>query len=91
MEHRPMSGLYNLGTGKASTFLDLVRYTFKAMDREVSISYIDTPNDIRDQYQYFTEANMKKLRAAGYTREFTSLKDGIEEYVCNFMERHRVH
>ncbi len=85
MENRPASGLYNLGTGKASSFLDLVTSTFRAMEIEPSISFIDTPEDIRDKYQYFTEANMNKLRNAGYSGEFTSLEKGIYEYVSNYL------
>ncbi len=85
MENRPATGLYNLGTGRASTFLDLVTCTFKAMGREPSISFIDTPEDIRERYQYFTRANMEKLRRAGYGKEFTSLEAGVKEYVCNYL------
>ena len=66
MHHRPASGLYNLGTGNARTFLDLAKATFAAMDKEPVIEFIDTPEDIRGKYQYFTEANMKKLHDAGY-------------------------
>ena len=85
MENRPESGLYNLGTGEARSFLDLVTSTFLAMDTEPSISFIDTPEDIRDKYQYFTEAEMTKLREAGYKKEFTSLEEGIKRYVKNFL------
>lgn len=85
MVHRPESGLFNLGTGKARTFADLVTCTFHAMDMEPSISYVDTPEDIRDKYQYFTEADMAKLRQAGYSKAFTSLEDGVNEYVGNFL------
>ena len=81
MEHRPASGLYNVGTGKARTFYDLADSTFKALGRETWIEFIDTPVEIRDKYQYFTEANMTKLRAAGYVEPFTSLEDGAREYV----------
>ena len=81
MEHRPASGLYNVGTGKARSFYDLADNTFKAMGRETNIEFIDTPLEIRDKYQYFTEANMAKLRAVGYTEPFTSLEDGVKEYV----------
>lgn len=81
MEHRPTSGLYNVGTGKARSFYDLADNTFKAMGRETRIEYIDTPLEIRDKYQYFTEANMAKLRSVGYTEPFTSLEDGVKEYV----------
>lgn len=85
MEERPQSGLFNLGTSKASTFLDLVTYTFEAMDLEPQIEFIETPEDIRDKYQYFTRAEMSKLRAAGYDKEFTSLKDGVTEYVRDYL------
>lgn len=83
------SGLYNLGTGKARTFLDLARAVFKAMDKPENIEFIDTPEDIRDKYQYFTEAKMEKLAAAGYDMPFYSLEDGIEEYVQEFLSPDR--
>jgi len=85
MEKRPQSGLYNMGTGKARTFLDLARSTFRAMGAPENISFIDTPIDIRDKYQYFTEADMRKLRSAGYTQAFTPLEDGVEDYVKNYL------
>ncbi len=87
MYHRPASGLYNLGTGKARTFLDLARATFAAMDTEPVIEFIDTPEDIRDKYQYFTEANMKKLRTAGYDKPFTSLEAGVDDYVRSYLSK----
>ncbi len=77
------SGLYNLGTGKARPFIDLVTATFKAMDLSPNISFIDTPADIRDTYQYFTEAKMDKLRSVGYDAPFYSLEDGVRDYVQN--------
>ena len=86
MEHKPESGLYNVGTGKARSFYDLADNTFKAMGLEANIEFIDTPLEIRDKYQYFTEANMEKLRAAGYDKPFTSLEDGVREYV-NFLSQ----
>lgn len=85
MHHRQDSGLYNLGSGKARTFLDLTRAVFKALNKEENISFIDTPADIRDKYQYFTEANMKKLKAIGYPNNFTTLEDGINDYVSNYL------
>lgn len=85
MEQRKNSGIYNLGTGKARSFLDLTRNTFKAMDIKEDISFIDTPEDIRDKYQYFTEANMQKLRSIGYTKPFRSLEEGVEDYVKNYL------
>jgi ADP-L-glycero-D-manno-heptose 6-epimerase len=88
-EEKPTSGIYNLGSGKARTFLDLVTNTFHSLKKPVSINFIDTPEDIRDKYQYFTEANMTKLRSAGYTNEFTSLEQGVEDYVTNYLINHR--
>lgn len=85
MHHRKNSGIYNLGSGRARTFKDLVTSTFNAMGKTPDISYIDTPEDIRDKYQYFTQANMSKLRSIGFTRPFTSLEDGIDDYVKNYL------
>lgn len=90
MNHRKNSGLYNLGTGKARTFLELAQNTFKALDLEPNISFIDTPIDIRDKYQYFTEANMQKLISIGYNKPFTSLEDGVVDYVKNHLVPHKV-
>ncbi|MFY7963418.1 MAG: ADP-glyceromanno-heptose 6-epimerase [Chitinophagaceae bacterium] len=78
-------GLYNLGTGKARSFEDLVKATFAGLDLQPNIEYIDMPMDIRDKYQYFTEANMKKLTDAGYSKSFYSLEDGINDYVRNYL------
>lgn len=86
MENLPEpSGLYNLGTGHSRTFLDLATATFTAMGREPEISFIDTPPDIRDKYQYFTEAEMGKLRAAGYDKPFYTLENGVADYVKNYL------
>ncbi len=79
------SGIYNLGTGKARSFYDLAAATFKAMGKDVNIEFIDIPEDIRDKYQYFTEANMSKLRSTGYDKDFTSLEDGVADYVKNYL------
>ncbi|MDP9230844.1 MAG: ADP-glyceromanno-heptose 6-epimerase [Bacteroidota bacterium] len=79
------NGLYNLGTGTARTFNDLVKAVFAGLDRESNIVYIDIPDDIRDKYQYFTEADMNKLRNAGYVDEFYSLEKGVETYIKNFL------
>ncbi|GAB3563372.1 ADP-glyceromanno-heptose 6-epimerase [Spirosoma luteolum] len=86
MHHRRNSGIYNLGSGKARTFLDLVNNTFKALDLEPNIGFIDTPADIRDKYQYFTQANMAKLRSIGYDRPFCTLEEGIADYVGNYLK-----
>jgi ADP-L-glycero-D-manno-heptose 6-epimerase len=88
-DKKPASGIYNLGSGKARTFLDLVTNTFHSLNKQVSIEFIDTPEDIRDKYQYFTEANMTKLKTAGYTNEFTTLEKGVEDYVKNYLINHR--
>lgn len=79
------SGLYNLGTGKARSFEGLAKATFAAMGKEPVIEYIDMPEDIRDKYQYFTEANMSKLKQAGYTEKFCSLEEGVMDYVKNYL------
>lgn len=85
MENRPESGLYNVGTGKARSFYDLAASTFKAMEKEIDIRFIDIPADIRDKYQYFTEADMSKLRHAGYNEPFHSLEEGVTDYVRNYL------
>ena len=85
MHHRKDSGIYNLGTGKARTFLDLATQTFHAMNTPVSISFVPTPEDIREKYQYFTEASMEKLRSIGYSLEFYSLEAGVQDYVKNYL------
>lgn len=85
MEHRKNSGLYNLGSGTARTFLDLARATFKAMGKEEHISFVDTPADIRDKYQYFTEAEMAKLKCIGYDIPFHSLEEGVTDYVKHYL------
>lgn len=79
------NGIYNLGSGKARTFHDLATATFKALGKEPNIEFIDTPVDIRDKYQYFTEANMQKLINTGYTKPFSSLEDGVTDYVKNYL------
>ena len=85
MEDQPESGLYNLGSGKARTFLDLAKNTFKNMNVTEAISFIDTPIDIRDKYQYFTEADMSKLVSQGYSKQFHTLEEGVEDYVSNYL------
>lgn len=90
MEYRNMSGLFNVGSGNANTFLDLVRFTFAAMEMKPEISFIDTPEDIRDKYQYFTEANIEKLRKSGYTAPFTSLEQGVTEYVKDYLRKEKI-
>ena len=91
MTTRKYSGIYNVGTGKARTFLDLTKATFKAMGVEENISFIDTPEAIRDKYQYFTEANMQKLRSIGYNKPFTELEAGVYDYVHNYIANNKIY
>lgn len=81
------SGIYNLGTGKARSFNDLVTAVFAALQLPPKIEYIPMPEDIKDKYQNFTEANMQKLKEAGYSIPFYSLEDGVKEYVKSYLER----
>jgi ADP-L-glycero-D-manno-heptose 6-epimerase len=85
--NREVCGIFNLGTGKARTWNDLVTAVFSAMGIEPRIDYIDMPESIRNQYQYFTEACMEKLRAAGYTAPFTALEDAVRDYVVNYLQK----
>ena len=87
MENQPASAIYNLGTGKARSFNDLVKSTYAGLEMQPQIDYIDVPEDIRDKYQYFTEATMDKLKAVGYTDEFYSLEDGVGDYVRNYLSQ----
>jgi ADP-L-glycero-D-manno-heptose 6-epimerase len=86
LENKPANGIYNLGTGQARTFLDLAIGTFHALDLEPKISFVDTPADIRDTYQYYTQAEMGKLREAGYQEPFIGLEEGIEDYVKRYLK-----
>ncbi len=85
MHQRKYSGIYNLGTGRARTFKDLALSCFRAMEREVNIEFIDTPDDIRYKYQYFTEAEMTKLRRTGYSEPFTTIEKGVDEYIRKYL------
>ena len=85
LHHRKDPGIYNLGSGKARTFLDLVKNTFAALNKAENIEFIDTPADIRDKYQYFTEANMTKLKTIGYSQPFHTLEEGVKDYVQNYL------
>ncbi|NJM94266.1 MAG: ADP-glyceromanno-heptose 6-epimerase [Cytophagales bacterium] len=87
MHHRKNSGLYNLGTGQARSFKDLASAVFAALGSTPQIEYIDTPSDIRSRYQYFTEAKMERLRGIGYEKPFTSLEEGVYDYVTNFLQQ----
>jgi ADP-L-glycero-D-manno-heptose 6-epimerase len=87
MLNKPVSAIYNLGTGEARSFNDLVRSTFAGLDLQPDIEYIDIPEDIRDRYQYFTEADMAKLKTAGYTKDFYTLEKGVDDYVRNYLDK----
>lgn len=87
MEKQPASGLYNAGTGTARSFNDLVKAIFNSLNLKLNIEYVDTPIDIRDKYQYFTEADMHKLQAAGYNKAFYSLEAGVNEYVTGYLNK----
>jgi ADP-L-glycero-D-manno-heptose 6-epimerase len=86
LNHIPDNGLYNIGTGKAEPFLSLGKAVFSSMNIEVNIEFIDTPIDIRDKYQYFTQADMTKLRTAGYDLPCYSLQEAVDDYVKNYLE-----
>lgn len=89
-QHQEHSGLYNVGTGQARSFMDLATNTFRALELEPQISFIDTPADIRDTYQYFTEANMQKLHEIGYDLPFYSLEEGIADYVRQYLVEEKI-
>lgn len=86
LENSGESGIFNVGTGQARTFKDLGIAIFRALDLEPNIEFIDMPEDLRERYQYFTEADISSLRKAGYTKEFTSLEEGVRDYVINYLE-----
>jgi ADP-L-glycero-D-manno-heptose 6-epimerase len=87
LDQDEMTGLYNMGTGTARSFLDMAYAVADAMGEELTVDWIDTPADIRDKYQYFTEAKMDRLREAGFSRTFTSLEDGVKRYVQQFLSK----
>lgn len=89
MHLRKQSGIYNLGSGTARTFKDLVNAIFTALNKPSHIEFIDTPEDIREKYQYFTEAKMDKLKDIGYTHPFTSIEDGVKDYVQQYLQLHK--
>ena len=82
-----VNGLYNLGTGKARSFEDLANATFAALGKPTAITYFDMPEELRAKYQYLTEAEMDRLRKAGYSDAFTSLEDGVKDYVQNYLTK----
>ena len=85
-DHSQVSGLFNCGTGRARSWNDLVSALFAAMGRPPEIEYIDMPESLRNQYQYFTQADGAKLRSAGYDRPFTTLEEAVQDYVTTYLE-----
>ncbi len=85
LDNKNINGLFNIGSGQARTWNDLVTALFKAMEKPVNIEYIDLPDHLADKYQYFTEANLSKVKSAGYKKEITSLENGINDYVKNYL------
>jgi ADP-L-glycero-D-manno-heptose 6-epimerase len=91
LDHPRVSGLFNIGSGRARSFLDLVRAMFAAMGEEERIRFVDMPGDLRGKYQYFTEAPIERLRAAGWNAQTTPLEEGVRRYVQNFLMREDPH
>lgn len=87
LDNRKIAGIFNIGTGQARTWNDLAKATFAAMNKEPNIEYIPMPANLRDRYQYFTQADIAKLRTAGYKKEPTSLEDAIKDYVQNHLQK----
>ena len=87
LDNPQIAGLYNIGTGKARNWNDLASAVFVAMGKPVNIEYIDMPDSIRNQYQYFTQAEMSKLNNAGYKKQIISLEDAIKDYVQNYLQK----
>lgn len=84
LDHKQGYGIYNIGSGRAETWNKLAESAFAALDREVDIEYVEMPEHLRDRYQYYTKAEMGKLKALGYDKEATSLPDAINDYICNY-------
>lgn len=87
LENRDKSGLFNLGSGHGRSFKDLAHAVFSAAGKEPKISYVDMPETLKPKYQYFTQADVSKLREAGYSKEFTSIENGIKKYVSNYLSK----
>lgn len=85
LEYKDKNGIYNVGSGKARTWIDLVTALFNAVGKPVNIEFIDLPEHLREKYQYFTEANLTKIKSAGYNKPLTSLEDGVNDYVKNYL------
>lgn len=91
MMHLPQSGIYNLGTGRAQSFYTLAASTFKAMGLESNIEFVDIPEDIREKYQYYTQAEMTRMRSVGFKKPFYSLEKGAKSYVSRYLIKDAVY
>tara|TARA_B100000579_G_C22818840_1_gene849411 strand:- start:1117 stop:2079 length:963 start_codon:yes stop_codon:yes gene_type:complete len=87
VENKNLNGLFNVGSGEPRSFNDIAKAVFKQSNNKQKIKYINTPNMIRKQYQYFTKANINKLKSLGYKKKFTSLEEGIEDYIKNYLRK----
>ena len=87
IRHKNISGIFNVGTGRARTYADVVKAVYEALGRKPEMDFIDLPANVKGKYQYFTQADIGKLRAAGYTNPFTSLEDGVAQYVQDYLEK----
>ena len=87
LETPTVSGIFNVGTGKARSFRDLMTAVFTALGKPPNIEYVDMPESIRDTYQYFTQADTRNLRRAGFTADFVTLEDGVKRYVRQYLDR----
>lgn len=85
LDHADKNGIFNVGTGKAQTWIDLVTALFNSVGKPVNIEFVDMPEEIRDKYQYFTEANLKKIRSAGYDKPIRNVDEGVSDYVKNYL------
>jgi ADP-L-glycero-D-manno-heptose 6-epimerase len=85
LDNRDVNGIYNIGTGKARSWNDMAKAAFAAMDKDVNIEYIDMPAELQGKYQYYTQADISKIREAGYDKEITSLEDAIKDYIQNYL------
>jgi len=89
LENPSVNGLFNVGTGKARSWIDLVTSVFNSMDKPVNIEFIDMPEDIRPKYQYFTEAKMDKIEGVGYKKGSIELEEGVEDYIKNYLQKEK--
>lgn len=89
MKNEKINGMFNVGTGEARSYNDLARSVFEAMNLKENIKYIDVPEELKEKYQYHTQADITKLRKAGYKKKFYTLEEGAKDYVCEYLEKNR--